>query len=535
MKTFLLLILTVVISSLYPAFATPVSVQDTGITAGAGYSNDTQQVAPQYCFAAKAGPLSGVENHLNLDTALSFTDIEQQLKFSVSASGGYGMFSASAEASYLRQVEDKDYSFSLNYYEYADGTVPVQLEGFGEKALTPVGQQFYQDGQNKYFGVSCGDNYISSYKEGALLTMALNIKFRSHYEKEEFEAKAGASYANIFSASAHIQEIATTYHMEGQVSIQAYQRGGEPSQLSKILSKDPDGKYYVLSCDIQHMDDCTRAADGLLAYARNDFPNQFSFEHNTGLTALGLGFASYEPIYRLGLKQPDSFVTPQVLNDRKMLATDFKNNSYYDSKLDTLVNGYPVSWDMNSDFYTQLATLQQKAKNNVDVLTGPADNPSAGALGCYNTPEQCDKIYQTLQSNLQPITAKDLQFLAPLEYFYQDAYANYFYKGDTDSWGFLPIPDEDHIQKVIYSYFADPKDIHYQIATSGPQSWIYTYQNGIVQTDGKTVRIQKERNDGGGFHPAIIYRCKSPFFFTLINWKNKTGQESSKDACSLIS
>lgn len=83
----------------------------------------------------------------------------------------------------------------------------------------------------------CGDHYITSYQQGALLTMGLNIKFSNSNAKKEFEEKAGATFGDIVRAAESIKSVVTEYQITGSVIIQAFQMGGEPSQLAKILNK----------------------------------------------------------------------------------------------------------------------------------------------------------------------------------------------------------------------------------------------------------------------------------------------------------
>lgn len=519
-------------------FAHQVQLKETTIAPGAGYSADEQQVAPQYCYNMTASQLSGDEAHISLNEAIKFSDLENELNFNIDASGGYGMFSASAEASYFHYVEDKNYSLSLNYYDYAEAQETLQAAGVGpgpgpgpKSALNTFGQQAYDNGQNPRFGLLCGDYYINSYEVGALLTMSLNIQFQSHYEKTEFESKASGSWGNIISAAAQIQQISTQYKLTGSVSLNAYQRGGDPSQLAKILSRDPSGDFYILTCDLQHMDNCVKAANGLLNYANSDFPTQFSFTDNKGLTPLGLGFATYKPISYLKLTAPASFVTPQVSKERMDLAIAYKASDYYLQELYSIFTGYPVAWDATSPFYQNLTNLQAVAQSNRVVLAGPPGDPDRGALACYDFPDSCDTTYQNIEQNLKPITANDLQFLAALEYWYQDKFGNYFYYGNDNLWGFTPNPmDQDHITGVIYSHYEDPNNISYEISTTGAtSSWQYTFQNGVVQPDGQTVTIQYKRNDGG-FVPTIIYRCKSPYFFSLYS-TSKTAAQLQYEPC----
>ena len=80
--------------------------------------------------------------------------------------------------------------------------------------------------------------------------MNLNIEFRSRSEKSTFKASAKASFGNLFSASTDISNTAKSLKIDGSVSISAYQLGGNPSQLARVLTKDAAGDFYVLTCSL---------------------------------------------------------------------------------------------------------------------------------------------------------------------------------------------------------------------------------------------------------------------------------------------
>lgn len=495
------------------ALSLEIPLKDTPIVPGVGYSSDTQQIAPEYCYDAVASPLTGMEDIMSLNTAISFSDLQQQLNYDISAKGGVGMFSASAEASYLREIEDKDYSLSLNYYNYAEATTSMQLKGAGLNTLTAVGQDFYKN-DFKNFGIMCGDNYVSSYKEGALLIMSLNINFSSNYEKQQFQSQAGGGFGSIISASSQIQQIAIRNKMQGTVSLTAYQRGGDPSQLSKILSKDASGDYYILTCDIQHMDNCVKAANGLLTYATDYFSTQFSFVNNTGLTPLGLGFLQYKNMNYLGLTPPPSLVTPQVTTDRSVLAAAYNNSQYYVQKTHELLNGYPVALDTGTDLYKAIQVIYQTQSQNINLLLS-SNNTDLGAMGCYDFPDQCDSLTQSLQAKLKIITPGDLGFLEPIHYYYQDGFASYYYTGS--GWGHVNNPQaEDQILNIVDMNMNDPNNINYHIytrSTGDGKQWDWWIYNGVLQPDGKTINATIKRVEGPKAFTA--YRYASPFYFDV--------------------
>lgn len=338
------------------------------------------------------------------------------------------MFSAHADASYMHSVEDKDYYMSLNYYEYTHGTAKVEISGMGpDQVLNATGKSAYSTPENrKLFGITCGDSYVDSYDVGALLIMSMNINFNSHKEKTEFQADMGASFGSLASVSVKIEQTAKKYNMHGTVSIQAYQKGGQPNQLSKIIdAKDPSGKYYILTCDLQNMDACAHAAGGLYDYAGGslptDFPQQVSYDGGAGkgLVPLGTGWLTHTSIAALGLAPPASLVTDEVKANREYLADVFKENQYYQQKLHELLYGYPVKWNTDSDIYKGITALSPRVDSNVDAILPPGD-PEDGALACYdnlypNDPHNCSVATKAIKNYLitdkHGITADDVKFL----------------------------------------------------------------------------------------------------------------------------
>ena len=221
------------------------SHSNDNIVPGSGYSSDTQQLAPQTCYDAEVGSVAGQESLIKLDSATSFHDMLDTLQIQAKIDMGFGNFSMNAEGKYFKSIEDKSYSMSLNYFQYLAHTVSLQLQGYGINALNNIGKDFYNEGKNPYFGILCGDYYIPSYKQGGLLLTSLNIQFTSHEEKKEFQMHAHAGFGSILSASADIERIAKQYDISGHVFVQAFQKGGEPSELAKIFSKSEEGEYYV--------------------------------------------------------------------------------------------------------------------------------------------------------------------------------------------------------------------------------------------------------------------------------------------------
>ncbi len=354
------------------------------------------------------------------------------MKFDVSAKGGYGMFSVSAEASYLREIEEKTYTLSLNYYQYAHNTVSISVNGFGLEALTESAKSFYQDGKNPYFGIICGDYYISQYDQGALLLMNLSIELNSKYQKEQFKASSGGSFGDIFSASAKIETLAKSLKLTGSVSIQAFQIGGDPTQLGKILSKDTSGNYYILRCSIDNMASCKQAADGILDYANSKFSTQFNFDTNTGLTPLGSGFTIKQPIYYIGLAPPKFLVDQTVIDARNKLSSALSQSKYYRDNLFSLLYGYAAKWQIQSSIYQAASKLYNQINENIDKIFNYSDALES-ALGCFYYPDKCVAISEKIYDKLKIVVADDLKFMKDVRYIVPTYGGNYYRIGDGDN------------------------------------------------------------------------------------------------------
>lgn len=136
------------------------------------------------CFNAIAAPDNNSTNTTQIDNGLPYQDILTAFNLS-SPKTGWGSFSQRPESNYLRAIEDSDLMLSLNYYSHIEDTVRVAMPEHGMDALTPEARDIYEkDSEN--FGLLCGDNYISSYKEGALYAYSVQLDFESDYDKEIF-------------------------------------------------------------------------------------------------------------------------------------------------------------------------------------------------------------------------------------------------------------------------------------------------------------------------------------------------------------
>jgi hypothetical protein len=184
--------------------------------------------------------------------------------------------------------------------------------GYGPAgALTLDGMRAYGpiDNPNPRFGLICGDKYIVSFKVGANLIFSMKLLFQSHTEKNVFEVKLGLKYGSFLSISTDIQKVASATNITGKVEILAYQSGGNPAELAKILDATCGSSYCAASCSMLKMNDCMGAINGLIKYASSNFPSQINLKDPSTLAPFSIGFADMQDIKWLGLAIPTFYAT----------------------------------------------------------------------------------------------------------------------------------------------------------------------------------------------------------------------------------
>ncbi|MCT4635258.1 MAG: hypothetical protein N4A31_03295 [Rickettsiales bacterium] len=386
---------------------------------GAGFSSDSQKLVDgNRCFNSAISSTSGGESLIKLDTWLLFDQFASSMNIDFSP-GSINVFLSEPEIDFYHSVQDDYLATSYNYYKVVSKTNSLSVAGYEDSILTEDAKLKYDNGENQYFNQICGDNIITSYKEGAMLLMSVKMAFYNHQEKVSFEASSG----DIGAFSTDISAWAKNTQAAGKISIIAYQKGGTPASLSNIFNADSDGNYYIISCLLQDMDACVNAANGMLDYANTDFPNQFDLNTNENTTVLGAGQYEYTPTSDYNLTV-SSVVTPAILGERIKLSNELtENKGYYKPLSDAIVYNYPVELSTTSEGYADALSLNEQVNNNINVLL----NPNSGAIQCFDVPQDCLKTGAAIQQRLDPVTANDLGFVEQIKYVFSTGWACLYY------------------------------------------------------------------------------------------------------------
>lgn len=160
----------------------------------------------------------------------------------------------------------------------------------------------------------------------------------------------------------------------------AYQSGGNPAELAKILNSTCGSSYCAATCSMQKMEDCMGAVNGLLKYASSNFPNQVNLNDPKTLSPFSIGFADLQDIKLFGLNIPPTYATKEVVAMREQIANSLFLHQYYVDKINDMNLALP--FDKESKLWQPLAQLSDLCRENIASIM---DQTSGGIL-CFRDP-----------------------------------------------------------------------------------------------------------------------------------------------------
>jgi hypothetical protein len=377
------------------------------IQPGMGYSSDTQSLAKAVCYKTETIIRSGQSSILKFEQSTDYQSFLKTFNLEFDIKGGYGIFSTNDFYKFFHSIEEDSYSFSINYFQKVSQNVMMTFSYNPKTILTEVGENIYSSGANPMLRLLCGDTLISTYEEGAILILSLRINFNSKEEKEEFTTHVGLNIGSFIDASSTISNVSTKYNLSGRIQVLAFQIGGDPTELSKLLASS------VVDCDIKNIKACQDTAKNLINYVSNIFPSQFKKDDHgiwmSPLVPLTLFKKDYL-VSDFGLILAPSYLTKEVQNARTDLVNIKRKLDYYYSNLLKLKQIYPTKLD--SPFSDYLSVLE----NNFYVLE--IGDGMGRAIDCFQFPFKCLPIYDELKSKLILNYENDLmKSIQELEYF----------------------------------------------------------------------------------------------------------------------
>lgn len=237
-----------------------------------GYGADAQAPTNLYCINPGENTLVGSnEGMMELNQYYSYDKLKKQTNFDAEGNINLEVFSASAQSAYYHSLEQDEYSETfiyrtdMKFMGLRDG-IPGFVEG---SYLNQIGKNVWSAGIDT-FRQYCGNSYISTINYGGKLYITVELNFRNKAEKDSFNASLSGKVPLIAEVSVKFSQWEERTHAEGHFKVVAYQLGGDPTKLGRILE---GAKTNI--CKFDNINDCRIVLNNAVDYASRDYPNQF--------------------------------------------------------------------------------------------------------------------------------------------------------------------------------------------------------------------------------------------------------------------
>ncbi|WP_186645563.1 hypothetical protein [Fluviispira vulneris] len=216
----------------------------------------------------KFGNLSG---QINFSRSVSQKDLSSVLNISAGAEISYAWFSATANASYLKDITDSRYTDNFTFIQTYSADASYELpDDYGIDLLNQTAAKALAQ---KKFGQICGDSFISNSKAGATLITTVTLNFNSAQDKTEFDTKFKGNISGIASITQEFKNAVTKSGISATLSVKAIQNGGDPSKLAQIFGKPSETGYPISNCSKENIQECNKIIDNIISYAQGEFQN----------------------------------------------------------------------------------------------------------------------------------------------------------------------------------------------------------------------------------------------------------------------
>lgn len=409
-----------------------------------------------------------LQNNINLSQTVDRDELSKDLNVDISASGGWGMFSASASANYMHHTENTDYTENFTYSEryYATAMLDISPLHADTTGFTPAAADDYNKEGVKAFTNRYGDTFIQQLPMGGFLVVNMQLHFTSALDKTNFDAAVGGGFGSIFSASASIQSAVTKSNSHGSIEVSAYQLGGDATKLANIFAKKAEGGYYITTCSLDNLKDCQGTIDGIIAYAQNDFSQQIKPNPDSGAPVGNLVVVGQPLLTTYSSKfntDPAPTLEPSVVTARLQLANMYnmmkKNKTFFDHFVAS-----PLAEYFTIDGNKTIRGLQSALTYNASLYD------QFGAIHCWSPGEEseCLGIMANIKQGSKIINQKTVNYYMntafheiPADCYYypvgnseENSYANYCLGKWIDGTFTIQLSDD----KKTLNYYGDYKE-----------------------------------------------------------------------------
>ena len=245
------------------------------------------------------------------------------------------------------------------------------------------------------FRYYCGNKYVNQINWGASLYVAVKFNFHSVADKQTFDEAASASYGNIGSLSESLSKVIDKIDKNGSISVVAYQMGGDPTKLGKILGGKGDDAPIV-ACSFDHLDSCDQLLNNVITYAISDTGDNFPTQVTVGspdipVSAAPTGKVTDDYAGLAIFNGAASQLSPDIIAARKRLAGQLTQTNKNINRANYLIN------------FSDYLPYKEKVQNELAKLIQNKPVLEQAGYICFDQLDNCLQAEKDANNQLQPI------------------------------------------------------------------------------------------------------------------------------------
>ena len=403
---------------------------------GSGYLANARYPM-QHCLKDTDVLLSNMQAELSIQQTTNMDDLAQQLDVDMSSNTGWGKFSMSAAAKYIRALQNNSHSLHFTYLNTISTDAAFNFgDLYGEDALNSTGLALFRQGVDEFIA-TCGDTYVDQVRLGATLTVTLQVNFKSQIQKNQFEASFKGKIDTLSETYISLNQALQESGSSASIEILAFQMGGQPMYLNSVLGASKDG-HHVVHCSASQHENCVNILDDVTAYAqasgaweKTGFTKQIQLDENTlraeSLHPIQSSFARLSSYRNFGIPIPKKTISAETIAARKKLNMLYDQNKANVSFSEAILHAAPFQM-LEQETQLELKKLSSILKSDSNTIL------SSEAIECFfpETQEDCPQIVDNIEKGLHAPDVTKLNKLRGAYYVNINSAAPYLFIEKSD-------------------------------------------------------------------------------------------------------
>jgi hypothetical protein len=237
---------------------------------GSAYRHDREDFPGEACITGDSTPAGTTTSNFTFQNSISENQATKELGLEAGGRSRIDVVEVSASATFLQNSVSSAYSVSSIWI--SDYVLPT--DKLTNRQFTPIGEALKDNFER--WPITCGDEAVIEITRGAKLFFSIRVDFRSREQKQAFEGKFSIS-GPLASANATLRQATSEFSRDTQVTISAFQQGGDVSKVTALFNNGAQGATNFVQCTLGNFEQCATVVGAALSYATdttNGFPSK---------------------------------------------------------------------------------------------------------------------------------------------------------------------------------------------------------------------------------------------------------------------